>query len=325
MSHEAATRKTIVESVRLDHMKPGDPLFPYKMFEDTGHEVTEIWWLWVTVRTGLMPSSPMSFIYLSEKDALKAKDRYAEGTEIDEDPHYWGSREKRQSLIRSMIDGEVPKLGISAGDEDLYLPWKVLSESRTSARNGLGLSQQVLDYLGKQRIGELKNRFGENWEAAAEFEYCWLELPHSSPAYIAAACRYHYFVSQYDFSAGYLLRDLECLVHGVEAEAIKAVEMRRKAGQRGREASEKARRRRIESLLTGMEEIAGRNPDIAALGPTSLAALGLGQAIDADPNLWRQGRGQVEEYLGEMRRGEAGEAVKARYSALLTTKPPRRF
>lgn len=325
MSHEAAARKTIVEGVRIDHMKPGDPLFPYKMFEEKGQEATEIWWLWVTVRTGLMPSSSMSFIYLSEKDALKAKERYAEGAEINEDPHYWGSGERRQALIRSIIDGELPNFGISAGDEDLYLPWKVLSESRTSTRDGLRISQQVVDFLGRQRIGELKNRFGENWEAAAQFEYCWLELPHSSPAYIAAACRYHYFVSQDDFSAGYLLRDLECLVHGVEAEAIKAIEMRRKAGQRGREASEKARKRRIESLLKGMEEISGRNPDIAALGPTSLAALGLGQAIDTDPDLWRQGRGQVEEYLGEMRRGEAGETVKARYLSLLTSKPPRRF
>ncbi len=191
--------------------------------------------------------------------------------------------------------------------------------------NGLHVSRKVLDYLGKQRVGALKTRFGENWEAVAEFEYCWQEMPQSSAAFRAAACRYHYFISGNEFAAGYLSRDLEVLVHGVEEEATKAIEMRKKAGEAGSRTSAKAREARRSALLAAMEDVAQRNPDVVKLGEEALASLALSQSTEAESGLWRQGKGQAKEYVGEIRRGEAGEEMQARYRTLFGGKPPKRF
>jgi hypothetical protein len=61
------------------------------------------------------------------------------------------------------------------------------------------------------------------------------------------------------------------------------------------------------------------------LGQDSLVQLALETAEESDPYLWRQGKGQVQEYLGEIRRGEAGDAMKARYFALFPAKPPKQL
>jgi hypothetical protein len=45
-------------------------------------------------------------------------------------------------------------------------------------------------------------------------------------------------------------------------------------------------------------------------------------AVADDPALWSQGAGQVEEYLGEIRRGEAGEQMLARYLAMFPAPKP---
>ena len=63
----------------------------------------------------------------------------------------------------------------------------------------------------------------------------------------------------------------------------------------------------------------------AAKGKLPIPEIALREAIKKDASLWSQGKGQVQEYLGEIRRGEAGQDLQVRYVALLGRKPPKQF
>lgn len=94
---------------------------------------------------------------------------------------------------------------------------------------------------------------------------------------------------------------------------------------KGGAKSSEARSNRIASLLTHMEKLANDNPALVRVGPVALSALACDDAISANPALWAQGANQVSEYLGELRRGEAGHNFQARYLALFPTKPLKQF
>lgn len=275
--------------------------------------------MWVGTRSGLMPEKFSRRIFRTEEDAMAAVERHPVGLEL---PDVVISHSGLERWSSDYILG-TSALGFdaTAGDADLQLAWEVLKNSGLKDESGVSTSQHVSDFFGIDEVNKLKKKFGENWGTVAEFKYCWLNLPHSSPAYIAAACRINSFITHDDFSAGYLLRDLEVLVHGIEAEATKAIEMRKKAGEKGSESSARARKKRVEALMVALEKVAERNPDIAAvLGPKSLLAIAIPEAAAANQSLWAQGQGQGEEYLGEIRRGEAGEGLKSRYQRIFSQK-----
>ncbi|MFV1592634.1 hypothetical protein VWZ88_08680 [Phaeobacter sp. JH20_36] len=314
-----AARKTIVKGVSVSHLKPGDPFYPGAHM--IGEEYSgEIWWVRVTTQEGLLPEASHSTYCKSLAEVERIKGTYIVGKEMSgEHENKWpGLESKRRKFLLAAMDGGYTPAGGNAGDEDSPLAFNTLEAAGIT--DGLKLTKAVLASVGKQRVGELKAKHGENWEAAVTYEYCLLNLPHSSPAFIAAAYQFNWYITGDEFKAGYLWRDLECITSGIELEALKAIEMRQKAGKKGSQSSAKARNRRILSLLIGMEATARRNPDIIKLGITPLAELGLVGAIEADPKLWSQGRGQMEEYLGEMKRGEAGKDIQARYLALLPAK-----
>jgi hypothetical protein len=227
-------------------------------------------------------------------------------------------------LVRDMVNyGSSFK--VVAGDQSLPIADSVLQEAGIYDEDYGPLSSAVKGYLGEVRVDELKERFGDNWEVAAAYEYCLLMLPHNSPAFIAASYRYAHYISEDDFSAGYYWRDLEVLFYGVEAEATRAIETRRKAGAGGSKKSAQAREDRRSALMSAIENVAQENPAFVRLGEAGLARLALDDAVQANPTLWKQGKGQVEEYLGEIRRGEAGQDLKERYQALFGRKAPKRF
>ena len=68
--------------------------------------------------------------------------------------------------------------------------------------------------------------------------------------------------------------------------------------------------------MNAMEMVARRNPDVVKLGPSAVATLALSESEVAEPALWTQGKGQVDEYLGEIRRGEAGQEMRDRFLTL---------
>lgn len=314
--HTDATRQTVITNVEVMPAQMGDPahLSPPPSSEKTGIQ----WLVFITYREGFFPERTYIIFLDDEAEVQNLKKELVVGIPLEGVTSILGEPVPTNRRSLDLLKG----LGVAfrscfAGDDESPLAFDTLREAGLSDR---GPTQLVRDFLGPQRIQELRNEHEENWGSAAVFEYCWLNLPHSSPAYLASAYQYNWYIAQDDFAAGYLWRDLESAVSGVEKEAANAIAMRQKAGKGGRKASARARKERIISLLEGMEQSASRNPDVVSLGPSSLAALGLGQAIAAKPALWRQGRGQIQEYIGELRRGEAGEALRERYLALTSEK-----
>jgi hypothetical protein len=57
---------------------------------------------------------------------------------------------------------------------------------------------------------------------------------------------------------------------------------------------------RIEMLLTRMEYLISRDPVVARFGLKEVAKVALEDCIGGDPNLWRQGKKQLDQYLDEM-------------------------
>lgn len=93
-------------------------------------------------------------------------------------------------------------------------------------------------------------------------------------------------------------------------------EWKAKRAQGAGVASAGNRLKRITALLSQMEILLAESAAVARFGPEALAKLACEDAVNADPALWSQGAGQVLEYLGEIRRGEVGDDLKARYFAM---------
>lgn len=68
----------------------------------------------------------------------------------------------------------------------------------------------------------------------------------------------------------------------------------------GKKSSDK-RHRRIEAVLGAMEELCAKNPSIGRFGIKALTDLAIQDCVKADPSLWKQGKGQRDEYIDEMR------------------------
>ena len=86
------------------------------------------------------------------------------------------------------------------------------------------LSNDVINFLGKQRTASLKEAFGDDWTAAAALEYSICNFPFHSPVVIAARQIYAKVVLKDEFTAGYLLRDLQVVLEGLELSADRALE-----------------------------------------------------------------------------------------------------
>lgn len=320
MDYKQAVRKTIVTECKISHKKPGDPMYPGWAPED---DQKDAWVVWITTRSGLLPATLGMKIFKSKADAEDFVAEFPVGKEIPQNVKWIGQEERRLGHIRDSINRkDVPRAG--TGDEDSPLAFGVLIDAGLETWRS-GVSPLVRDSLGRRRIGELKNTFGENWTVAAVFEYCWINLPPSSPAYIAALYKFHWYITQDEFAAGYLWRDLEMLIHGVESAAVTSMERAKRAGAAGSERSAQNRQKRQLALIAEMERFAARNPDMVKLGPDAVVSLVIEACAEKEPTLWRQGRGQVNEYLGEIRRGEAGEELRARFEALFGVKPPKRL
>lgn len=320
MKHTTQTRKVIVKSVSIDHVLKDNPLFPKGAFYNTEVPL-EVWLVRISFRDGMKPEQSTFKICDSQKEAQKIASTYQIGEEmrsiVEEVWETLGVEALRDAIDRRVF----PMMG---PDEDRYLVWKTLVDAEVIAPNGVYSSTKISDFLGRDRIDDLQKIHTDNWRVAAEFEYCWQNYHHSSPVFIAAACNFKYYIEGNEYAAGYLLRDLEILVHGVEAEALKAQETRRRAGGAGGATSRTARAKRRTDLFAKMETLSEQNPAFVRLGAEQVAKLALEDCQHANPALWRQGKGQVNDYLGEIRRGEAGDDMRARFQALFGTEPPKR-
>lgn len=312
-----AVRRTQVVSAKIRHVTAGEPLFPQFAVDV---DCKEVWQGFLITRSGLLPEKYAFLIFLTEQEARDFLASHVPGTYLETAPLSTEVPAPYRVWVREVIDAKAGIDAVGGGDSDSPLAYDVLLEAGV-LESGYGVANKVVEFLGKRRVASLKRRFGENWSAAAEYEFCVFNFPQSSPAYVAAAYRYHYYITGDDFAAGYLWRDLECLVHGVETAAIASIAMRQKAGERGSAKSVAARSKRRSDLMAAMEDIASRNPDVVQLGEKAVADLALRQCVTSDPKGWSQGRGQIDQYLGELRRGDAGPELQSRYAALFSVRP----
>lgn len=111
-----------------------------------------------------------------------------------------------------------------------------------------------------------------------------------------------------------------------EPAALKGIKLKETENLRAKNAGRKSaasRAARRLSLMAALELVAQRNQDFAT-NLSILLPIAVKEAASSDVKLWSQGAGQAEEYIGEIRRGEAGEELKARYRALFPEKPSKR-
>ncbi|GHE02333.1 hypothetical protein GCM10008024_21370 [Allgaiera indica] len=320
MKHDAASRKAIVQHFSVERIPKGDILFPSFTFKGQD-DPDEVWVVLATTRLGMMPEQTNHHVFRNEAEAKDFMRDFPIGSEVPE-PDWGGSGPYASDFVRKIVDEGGPTLG--AADEDSFLPLRILDDAGFITGKAGSISEKVAEFIGRERIQEIKDRHGDFWQVAADFEYCWQNTSHSSAVFVAASFRFHRFVTGNEFAAGYLLRDLEMLVDGVEAEATSSVERRRKATTRSGEKSKESRMKRINALLDRMTEIVESNPIAARFDPEAVAKMAGEDCAVAQPKLWQQGKRQISEYLGEIRRGEAGGELKARYYRLFAAKQPER-
>ncbi|MCV2867569.1 hypothetical protein OEW28_02880 [Defluviimonas sp. WL0002] len=294
---------------------PGESLHP-------SGESRQLWTVWLTIKTGMLPRETRFTIFYSEDEAKEFMASNAVGSEIKEAWQVPGELSDPLKVHYTDIIDSKSSVGFrSYGDLDSPLAFETLEAADIYL--GQGLTQQVIDFIGELRADELRRQFGQNWRAAGAFEYCLMNLPRSSAAYVAAAYQYHYYVAENDFAAGYYWRDLEVIALGVESAASDVKAMRKNAGDKGTKASRDARKRRMHRLLDAMETVCTRNPDVK--NPSVISEIALAECKKAEPQLWKNGAGQIKQYLVEIRVGDAGEALQARYASLFPAKPPKRL
>lgn len=109
----------------------------------------------------------------------------------------------------------------------------------------------------------------------------------------------------------------------MEPHALAGRELERHKVKRAKSAGEKSanmRHDRMRTLLSCMEKLAADNPALLRMGAVTLAKLACEDATAQDPILWAQGGGQLDEYIGQIRRGEAGEDMQSRYLSIFPAK-----
>lgn len=232
-------RQTVVVSVDLFPNDPNSPMSFGSTAKNLGIESDEFWIVVLVMRDGSLPEGTSVKIFENEQKAREFVDANPVGS-IRQDSENTAERVKvirGSDLLEQMFDKASPPTNFfKAGDEEGYLVWKTLKDG--GINDGYRTSPKVLEFLGAARIEKFKSIHGENWTVAAEMEFCFLTLPCSSSAYVAAQQKYNYYIVGDDFSAGYLLRDLEMLVHGVERAAQRANEFSERQAARAAKGGE---------------------------------------------------------------------------------------
>lgn len=247
MDHTAKRRTEKVTSANIRHLVRSN-FFDKGYFENRGSDCKELWLTDIKTKSGTLPEISNSFIVDTEEEADKLLEAYPVGSIFrrgpeEDSPFFPGSRTWGDRIFNQP---ELWAFLLSARDDENLLAWQTLKDAGLT--DGINITSKVIEFLGAPRIKGLQAAYGDNWQAVAEMEYCWYNLDASSSAYIAAQKQYHYFITKNDFAAGYLQRDLEILVQGVE-ESVERVnefyEKQSKRSARGGEAnSQKARLRR---------------------------------------------------------------------------------
>lgn len=121
------------------------------------------------------------------------------------------------------------------------------------------------------------------------------------------------FLFSLGYSVGRLFSSVQNLAT-LEEKARKAdeyAESYRVRGEKGKSSERKMKR--AEDLLAKIEELILKNPAMSRLPPIQVASLALQDAVEDQPKLWSQGKGQLESYLTFL---ASDERFRTRYNEL---------
>lgn len=304
-----ASRETQVTAIRIEKTLPGSMDHP-KVESIKAYGLTErdldgpIWWVWMSTKTGLDQSSLALFMCTSEAEAEKCSKEFPVGSVLPQGKGEYPSdlRElyKKTGSLRGLL---------AAGDCDFLKCYDCLSGAGVIGPDALP-TKEVLEWCGPDLVAWSKSEFSENWTAFVEIAYCMNHFPRTSLATMASQIFYNYFIEQDDFSAGYLLRELEFLMGGAEEIATGVLGMRSKAGEAGSRASRNARMKRLELFMEEIERLGDLFPRIEE---SAILNQAFTNAVERDAVLWKQGKGQQADYEIALR-SESG--FKQRYFAI---------
>jgi hypothetical protein len=105
----------------------------------------------------------------------------------------------------------------------------------------------------------------------------------------------------FDFELGYCVGRLFSSAQNLvtlEPDARKAKDYEQSYRERGRKGKSQDRKQaRLDHLFACIENLVAQNPALSRLKPVEVAKLASQDAASENPNLWSQGRGQLEHYV----------------------------
>lgn len=272
--------------------------------EYVGHT---IWRNQINLEVGLDRTTVSFEFFRNQQDAEEYIARFPVGTVLAKESDFvpfdmWGEDGSGAASCNLFFSagGDGPEIGIL----DSLVGAGVLDESYR-------IAALVMEWAGPQKVDWSKQYFGDNWSVAIEMDYCTNHFPMSSLAHLAARIRFATYISGDDFTAGYLSRELEQLLGGVQELAESALSTRNKAGEAGSKASQFKRMQRLEAFfgeVTRLADLVGRMSEQVILDQAFM------NAIELEPDLWKQGKGQQAEYETVLR---SDDHFKSRYFAIM--------
>lgn len=291
-------RATTVEKTSIYSTMPGDAFHPSEHLYPTPELSVEqakgeVWHVHVTFKTGFDQRQSSVFLFGKLADAQEMMKKYPIGKKLD------AAVKKYPWSFQEIFDGGTSNpLGFfGAGDEDMFLCYEVISGAGFKV-SGSGTTPEVEAWHGGDKLDWFKKTFGENWAMAADLEYCLNQFSTSSMVVVACKALFNYFVQHDNYSAGYFVRELEMMHGGAEQMAADAIKLRESAGRGGSRASRAAKGKRLNQFMFEIEALGDLFPRISEKAILDQAFI---NAIEAEPNVWKQGRGQQEQYETELR------------------------
>ncbi|SEB51282.1 hypothetical protein [Rhodobacter sp. 24-YEA-8] len=285
MDLEKPCRSIIIRDVTVSVHAPEDEDLPLIMV--CGGKPTEsVWKVSVEMQEGTLHPAILTNFFLSKDEAEQFSSQFLinDVYEVGDDLGMYRLSWIRKAINGRFSNGFLRSAVFQRGDPISTLPGAVLEKFGLYDPDENEIGPAVRYFIGDIRLKELAARFASRWTHAAIFEYCWMNFHHSSPAFIASAIHYHQHLSNDDFSAGYLLRDLENILEGVEIDIIKARKLK-SAASAGGKAKASARRSEKEEIITEMRRLVDGGMSVARAAEI-LASRGLGATRSSNSKTW---------------------------------------
>jgi hypothetical protein len=172
-------------------------------------------------------------------------------------------------------------------------------------------TEAVINSYTQEERQHFVDQFASKYEVAMITHFATTKYSYTSLVSYAARICFNHYISNDDFSSGYLFREM-LMIQTQEAELLRKREQLENAGQKGGVSSGYKKERRLNALLQAMEKLVSQEPAYRKL-PKQCGKLALIKAAEADPDLWSQGRHQLPNYLTIL---SSEPPYKPRYDAL---------